>query len=67
MLQELPLSQNVYSSRYYEQLSQHVAQSSQTYKVFCFELMMVHLAVVPFFLVLDHGTELSRAVRGVSE
>ena len=52
---------------YFEQLSAAVARMCNVRTVTCHEVLMVHLAVVPFRLVLEHGADIAHAVKTYSE
>lgn len=59
----MPLSQDVFFSEYYEQFLATMARLYPGKTIQCYEIFMVHIAVVPFNVVLEHVEGITQAVR----
>ena len=66
--QGLGMSQDVYTTEYYDAARAAVAKAHPGARgVQCVQMMLVHLAVVPFKLVLDHAADIAAAAKSLSE
>ena len=62
-VQDLPASLDVYAAEYYDRVLAIVRKESGIKALRCSEFFAVHLAVVPFHLVIDHVSDLHAYLR----
>jgi hypothetical protein len=62
-VQLIPTSQDVFFTEYYEDLLAAMRKVHSGRTIQCYEAFMVHLAVVPFVVILDHLEGITKTVR----